>query len=68
MRDYNYPDMDWEDNVGTTINPRDFLECIDEGYLAQHVREPTRGTACLDLVISRNPELVMDVEVAGNFC
>ena len=42
MGDTNYPDMDWEDNVGTTINPRDFLECMDEGYLTQHVREPTR--------------------------
>jgi len=67
MGDYNYPDIDWEDNVGTTMNSREFLECLEEGFLTQHVRELTRGAACLDLVISRDPDLVMDVEVIGNF-
>ena len=67
MGDYNYPDIDWDDNVGTTTNSRAFLECLEEGFLTQHVREPTRGEACLDLVISRDPDLVMDVEVIGNF-
>ena len=28
---------------------------------------PTRGSACLDLIISKDPDLVKDVEVIGQF-
>ena len=67
MGDYNYPDIDWENNIGVTNSSKEFLECLEDGFLTQHVREPTRGSACLDLIISKDPDLVKDVEVIGQF-
>ena len=67
MGDYNYPDIDWENNIGVTNSSKEFLECLEDGFLTQHVKEPTRGPACLDLIISKDPDLVKDVEVIGQF-
>ena len=67
MGDFNYPDIDWDTNEGESPNAKMFLECLEDGFLTQHVREPTRGTACLDLVISKDPDLVEDIEIQSRF-
>jgi len=36
-------------------------------YFMQHVTEPTRGTAYLDLIITRDPDAVDDMNVLGRF-
>ena len=62
MGDFNYPDIDWESNTtGSSISER-FLNCVEDNFLTQHVREPTRGNACLDLIITSDPDIVEQVE------
>ena len=67
MGDFNYPDIDWENYEGGGPNSRMFLECLEDGFLTQHIKEPTRGQACLDLIISKEPDLVEEIEIQGNF-
>ena len=67
LGDNDYPDIDWENNIGVTNSSKEFLECLQDGFLTQHVREPTRGSAYLNLIISKDPDLVKDVEVIGQF-
>jgi len=42
------------------------FNCVDECFLTQHVSDPTRENSTLDLVFSREPELVSDVQVIEN--
>ena len=70
MGDFNYPDINWvhqtvEDNA--TVDCREFFNCCNDCFLSQHVSEYTRGNALLDLVFSREPDLVSNVKVTGNF-
>ena len=44
---------------------RRFLECLEDNFLTQLVREPTRGAAPLDLLFAIGECLVGDVEVGG---
>ena len=67
MGDFNYPDIDWVNNDGVRPNSRMFLECLEDGFLTQHIKEPTRGQACLDLIISKELDLVEEIEVQGQF-
>jgi hypothetical protein len=67
MGDYNYPDIDWENYTGSSTSSQQFLECLEDGFLTQHIKEPTRGSACLDLVIYNDPDIVNDVEIIGQF-
>ena len=40
-----------------------FLEYLDDNFVTQHVVEPTRGTAVLDLVLTRDPDQISSVDV-----
>ena len=44
---------------------RRFLECMEDKFLMQQVREPMRGAASLDLLFTNREGLVGDVEVRG---
>ena len=48
---------------GATTDSVSFLDCIETNNLTQHVKDPTRGSNVLDLVITKNPDIVHDVEV-----
>jgi len=66
MGNFNYPDIDWAHNSvkpGATVDTSGFLECLDDSVVTQHVVEPTRGTAVLDLVLTRDPDQISSVDV-----
>jgi len=44
----------------------EFINTVEDCFLTQHVLCPTRGDTILDLVFSREPELVSDLEVINN--
>ena len=48
--------------------PRGFLECMEDNFLMQLVREPTRRRAPLGLLFTDREGLVGDVEVGSCLC
>jgi ribonuclease P/MRP protein subunit RPP40 len=70
MGDFNYKDINWSSNMcsGTASDEsRRFLECVQELFLTQHVYVKTTEKSVLDLVISKEPELVNEVVDLGKF-
>ena len=65
MGDFNFPDICWEYNRAQKKQSRRFLECMEDNFLMQLVREPTGGAAPLDLLFTNREGLVGDVEVGG---
>ena len=69
--DFNFPDIYWENGVGCIrTNPAYgyesnelFLDLFNDFALEQQVKQPTRGTRILDLVLSLQPQLVSNVSV-----
>ena len=66
MGDFNYADIDWQ--VGAACHPLtqstvEFAQTIEDCFYTQHVLCPTRGSAILDIVLSRDPDLVSNVNV-----
>ena len=69
--DFNFPDIYWEDGVGCIrTNPAYgceckelFLDLLNDFALEQQVKEPTRGTRILDLVLSLQSQLISNVSV-----
>ena len=51
MGDFNFPDICWEYNLAQKKQSRRFLECMED-FLMQMIREPTRGAAPLDLLLT----------------
>ncbi|XP_055500270.1 uncharacterized protein LOC129702543 [Leucoraja erinacea] len=60
MGDFNMQ-VDWENQVGTGPQEREFVECLRDGFLEQLVLEPTREKAILDLC--NEPDLIKELEV-----
>jgi len=67
MGDFNYPDIDWNTLHASTTAGQCFVDCIEDEFLVQHVKEATRGKAVLDLVITSEPDMVDTVEVLDTF-
>jgi len=65
MGDFNHPDIIWEDHIARHMQSWRFLQSIDDNFLMQVVKEPTRGGALLDLVLTNKEGLVEDVKVGG---
>ena len=65
MGDFNFADICWEYNLAQKKQSRRFLECMEDNFLMQMIREPTRGAAPLDLLFTNRESLVGDVEVGG---
>jgi len=42
------------------------LQTIEDCFYTQHVLYPTRGSATLDLILTTDPNLVSDVQIAAN--
>ena len=65
MGHFNFPDICWEYNSAQKKQSRRFLECMEDNFLMQMIREPMRGAAPLDLLFTNREGLVGDVEVGG---
>ena len=63
MGDFNFPDICWKYNIAQKKQSRRFLECMEDNFLMQLVREPTSGRAPPDLLFTNRGGLVGDVEV-----
>ena len=66
MGDYNYSGIDWTGYSLTATATKDaqkFLECVEDNFLTQHVKIPTRNANTLDLVLSTEPDIVSDLDV-----
>ncbi|TRZ14353.1 hypothetical protein HGM15179_012750 [Zosterops borbonicus] len=66
LGDFSLPDICWELNTAERRQSRKLLECIEENFLLQLVREPTRGRTVLDLLFANRDGLVGDVVVGGH--
>ena len=63
MDDFNFRDINWDTNVATSLLSKKFLSCLEDNMLFQLVKEPTRGSNILDLVLTGNPDIVQSVVV-----
>lgn len=63
MRDFNYPDIDWISFQGHSGASQQFLDCLADTFLTQHIREDMRHNAILDLIITSDPDLVSSLAV-----
>lgn len=69
--DFNLPSVSWdEDNYSTQPNPaygtevnNKLLDIVNNHFLTQHVKQPTRGHNILDLVFTTNPNMVTDLNI-----
>ena len=69
--DFNLPDICWEDGLGCILTSPAygyeinnlFFDILNDFALEQQVKEPTRSTHILDLVLSSQPQLISDVSV-----
>ena len=65
MGDFNYPSVNWSSRYvhdSASSEAQLFVDCLDDCFLTQHVKSPTRLQATLDLVITSDPDLVHEVE------
>jgi len=69
MGDFNFPEISWNSNTvsasGNTGSVK-FFESVEDSFLSQHVQFPTRGYSVLDLVLTRDPDLVSNVQVTSD--
>ena len=63
--DFNYPGIDWENNVGDSKS-RDFVDTLENKFLWQHVEGGTHNSGnLLDLILSSSQNLVGEVVRGG---
>jgi len=68
--DFNYRDIDWASNCCTnnaSAESRLFLDCVNDCFVTQHVDFMTTDRSMLDLIFSKEPETVRDVQDLGFF-
>jgi len=58
LEDFNHPDICWQDNTAEHKQSRRFLECRDDNFLPQVIKEPTRRSVTLDLFLTNEEGLV----------
>lgn len=61
--DFNLPRIDWNFNTSEAQDSQRLLEFMDDNFLTQYVREPTRGNNILDLIIATTENLITSLEV-----
>ena len=69
MGDFNYREIDWlhYTYTGNNVEGKLFFDCLEDCMLTQHITGNTTDKSVLDLVITRDPDLVSDVCDLGNF-
>ena len=60
---FNLPGIDWVQEQGKGRADEDFLDLIQDCFLTQFVDKPTRESAVLELRLSNDPNMVVEVEV-----
>ncbi len=60
--DFNCPNIDWNTMNGDQEGNR-LIEMVEDSFLTQDVKQPTRGDNILDLVLASDPDLISDCEV-----
>jgi hypothetical protein len=60
--DFNYPGLNWQTMQADNQSSEFRDKCLDS-FLHQHVLEPTRKEAILDIVLSTEKDMVQNVEV-----
>ena len=61
--DFNLPNINWQNHTGVESESHRLLTFIDDNFLHQHVRHPTRDNNILDLVISSQEHLITSTHV-----
>ena len=64
--DFNFPDICWIYNIADRDQSRRSLECVEDNFLTQLVKEPKSGSKILDLLFVNREGLVRDVKVGGS--
>ena len=67
MGDLNHGDIQWKSLESTWGEDQQFLFLIQDSFLTQHVLEPTRGENVLNIVLSSQKELVVNVKIHEPF-
>ena len=62
MGDFNFPHINWNtyDSDAASVS---FINLVMDNYLSQYVKEPTRESNLLDLVLTSEEAMVENVEV-----
>ena len=66
MGDFNFPDVDWSLSLASSTASQQFVDCIDEAFISQHVNQATRKNSVLDLVFTSEPDMIDTVSVLSN--
>eukprot|EP00061_Rhincodon_typus_P006332 g26872.t1 len=61
MGDFNMQ-VDWKNQVGSGLQEKEFMECLQDGFLEQLVVEPTKERAILDLVLCKEADLIRELK------
>ncbi len=67
MGDFNYKEINCEEDTGKGTEQEKFLECIQQNLLTQHVREATRfrgddTPSRVDLIFASEEDMIKDIE------
>ena len=63
--EFNLPEVNWVYHTANTSRSRRFLKHLDDNFLVQVLREPTRKGAFLDLLLENREGPVGDVAIGG---
>ena len=71
LGDFNYPDINWDGEWTGDLN-NNFIECINDAFLSQKVREPTRHRqgqrpTTVDLVLVNDNDLISNIHHLAPF-
>lgn len=66
MGDFNFPDIDWSLSLASSAVSQQFVDCIDEAFITQHVNQATRKNSVLDLVFTSEPDMIDTVSVLSS--
>ena len=70
--DYNIPSISWQTHETTSRYAQNFLDCINDNYLEQHIEAYTRfregqAPSTLDLVFSSDPGIISSIQLRDPF-
>ena len=63
MGDFNLPNIDWTRERPTPAPGNKLIQLLADNNLTQHVHETTRKNNILDLVISAEEELIVNLKI-----
>ena len=64
LGDFNSRNNDWELTVSGN-DVEDLLKLVQDNFLNQVIKEPTRGDNILDLILTNGDDLVKEADIGG---